>query len=110
MYMKILTFESENHDQPERTYIFNDVTEVEFTQMSAFQSAGDWVRFAQNCDYIFVSPGTMTRCDEEVSGYPVGRTGYLNVRCGTNHITIVFDRVAFLCNDAGKAVERFTTV
>jgi len=95
MYVKILTRETETN--PERSISILDVDEVEFFENEL--SFKNYKEFCQGATRNLIS-------EEPFEGLQL--VGCLSITrvTGKNEF-VMFDRVAFLCNEQGKAVERF---
>jgi len=96
MYLKILTNPAEGVG--ERTIILDNVKEVRY--LACKLSSKEYRQFADGANQRW----TTGAAPEE------GQTimlGTLDILQGKKNEFILFDRVAFLCNDEGKAVERF---
>ena len=96
MYLKVLT--NPTHATAERTIILDGVGEVRYLACELSNSA--FRQFSDGADQIWIT-GTEP---EEGQKRMIGT---LHVEQGRENKFILFDRVAFLCNNQGKAVERF---
>jgi len=94
MYVKILTRETDTN--PERSVTILDVDEVEFFECKL--DSKEYQAFCEGATHVWVS-------ERDSENANIGCL-IITKANGKNEF-IMFDRVAFLCNEQGKAVERY---
>jgi len=98
MYVKILTRETDTN--PERSVTILDVDEVEFFECKL--DSKEYQAFCEGATHVWVSERDSDKLPEDP------KTGCLSItKANGKNEFIMFDRVAFLCNEQGKAVERY---
>jgi len=96
MYIKILTRKTETN--PERSISILGVAEVEF-----FENELNFKTYKEFCQ------GATRNCISEEHFEGLRLIGCLSItRTTEKNEFVLFDWVAFLCNEQGKAVERFS--
>ena len=95
MYIKILTRETDTN--PERAISILNVDEVGFFESEL--NSDDYKRFYEGATQVWVT-GKEPKGERKIGCLSITKAN------GKNEF-IMFDRVAFLCNDQGKAVERY---
>ena len=98
MYLKLLAKPIETH--PARILIRTDVEEVHFFSAELTQD-----EFRRNWDHVYLVPGRDPWMTTDAEGR--AQIGCLIYKQAGKSECMVFNGTAFLCNNQGKAVERF---
>jgi len=96
MYIKILT---EGNDQsPERSVIIDQIQQVEAYRVEV--TASEYKGWMLGADQVWTTGQELLE-----NG---GSVGILNIkRLSGEWLFVIYDHAAYLCNEQGKAVERF---